>query len=444
MQPVIDLGDVTTRPAGPQLDDPMPRLDRRLLRRLRVAAVAALCASTLVAAAVPAPPAVHVAWELPVQEQESIMMAGDSVVAQRMMDGQAVLTAHDIASGSTKWARPVGPDLGAVEFLPDAGLLLLRSDLATVERTFRDGESGLLMYYRETIALAPATGDRLWDRPGEPLAAGADGVLLEQRDKNGDFSSLSLVRAGDGQPLWSRPAPGVQAITIGYHAGRPHRVIMITKPGDITVLRYTDGEPVHSRPLPRYLPGEDVFLLTAGDRLLVVRTDTYQSTVTAYHLETLDGLWHTTTNSFPWILDCGEVLCLIDDHGLSALDPATGRTRWQMPGITSVAPAGTGRLLAGNNDFPPVQTLVDTADGRRIGPGGRGEIHSPPGDTGSVLLSRTTTTPVGHAILTRLDLDTGEPTVIGMMRSPTDFGCEVAERHLLCRDPGRAVVTATR
>lgn len=440
--PVIDLGDVTAGAAAADPDVPRPRP----ARRLGTAAVTALCAFTLGAATTVPPPAVRLAWELPVEEPQSITLAGDTAFVHRMAGAQAVLTAYDVADGEPKWSLPTGPDLGAVEAIPGTGVVLMRSGPVTVEKEYADGTTGALMFHRETVALAPATGDTIWRRPGEPLTGGPDGVLLEQRDRRGEIGSLSLVRGRDGAPLWSVPTPGLQNIEVGYRAGRPRLIVTASDRGEITVLRYADGRPLRNLKSPwlatQPSAGYETDLVAAGDRLLLVRMEAYRTTITAHQIETLQELWRATVDPFPWIHDCGVVLCLVDDNSLAGLDPATGRRRWQLPGIVSISWSGGGRLLAADSADPPVQRLVDAADGRLIGPGGTGYAHSTPSADNSVLLLRTAAAPSGHTAVSRLDLRTGRPKLIGLMHVGHQFGCDAAERHLLCRAPDRLVVTA--
>jgi hypothetical protein len=230
-------------------------------------------------------------------------------------------------------------------------------------------------------------------------------------------------------------------------AGNPDRLVTATNRGEVTVLRYADGEPVHRRRLPwtpsRPESGHDTYPMAVGERLLLIRSDPNQSSVTAYDIDTLDQLWTLAGVPFPWIQDCGVVICMIGHEHLSGMDPDTGRPRWQIPGLTGIAWAGGGRVLANDGNDPPVQRLIDTTDGRQIGPGGVGQAYPQAGDADSVVLLRTAVDPPGFSGLSRLDLRTGRTRLIGAVRTDREYGCDSLGRHLLCRSPDRVIVTTT-
>ncbi|MEU4425956.1 PQQ-binding-like beta-propeller repeat protein [Actinoplanes sp. NPDC024001] len=443
---VIELGDVSDRSAGPHPDDALPRLDRRLVRRLGAAAVALVCAVAFGGSAAPGPPTVHEAWSLPVGEPQAAIIAGGATFVHRMAGGRAELAAYDLATGAPRWTWPAGPELGILEALPGAGILLLRTGQLSVEQPFPDGSTGTLIFHRETTALDPATGDRLWTRPGEPLPGTTGEVLLEQRDEQGAVRSLSLVTARDGKQIWRRPATGVQTATVGLRDGRPHAIVTATAAGVISVLAYADGRPVRSRSLrwqaTRPSSGYDTWLRVVGDRLFVMLTEPRGSTVTAYRLDTLQQLWQKPADRYPDVHDCGALLCQTDDEILSGVDPATGERRWELPGIAFVLWSGDGRVLAGDGRDPPHYQLVDAADGRRIGPGGVGQAYPEPG-AGSVLLLRPFAGAGGRTAVSRLDLRTGRVVLLGSIPPHHEFGCDAAEGHLLCRSTDRMVVSTT-
>lgn len=442
---VIELGDVS-RPAGPFHDDPLPSVDRRLARRLRIAAVAVLCAFTLGAAVPAGPGAVRQMWELRFDRAQAITLAGDVAFVHRRIDEEAVLTAYHLPTGVPRWSQTTGHDLGGVEFRPEAEVLLLNSGEATARRVYQDGSSGELLFYRETVALDPATGDRLWTRPGQALASGAGGVLLEEVDATGAVTAVGLVRARDGEPVWRRPVTGMPTATVSYRDGQPHRIVTATERGELTVLRYADGSLLGNRQVPwaATVPssGRHTLIRTAGDRLVVARSGPQQSTVTAYDIDTLGDLWRTVSGPFLWIQDCGKVLCLIGHHSLSGLDPATGRTRWETPEMAVVTWTGGGRLLVSDSADPPRQYLLDAADGSRVGPGGIGQAYAAPDATDAALLLRPAASPAGHTAVSRLDLHTGETRLLGAMPTAHEFGCDASGTYLLCRSADRLIVTA--
>ncbi|GIF10631.1 PQQ-binding-like beta-propeller repeat protein [Actinoplanes teichomyceticus] len=437
---VIDLGDVSAPPA-----DSRPPAPARRSRRV-AAGVALLCAVTLGAAA-PAPePPVRELWSTDAARGGGTALTADTLYLTRRTGGQPVLTAFELATGAVRWARPLPDGFGDGDPAPIRvadGMVRLPGSPRVVEFPAGEEPQGWFTYPGELAVLDAATGAQRWRMSGEIQASTRESALLADRDARGELRAMRLVDAHTGDILWDRALAHVREVLIQYAGDRPARIVTVGGTGEITVHRYADGAPVAHRPAPGHGTGQDTVATIAGEQLVVTSTDRLGATITAYRLDDpATRLWSIRTVRATLVTDCRPVLCLARGAEVAGLDPATGASRWLLPGKAGVDPVAPGRLLAYSDADPPREVLVDAATGRMIGDGGTGWPMPSDDSAGSRVLLRASRTDPARTVISRLDLDTGRVTDAGTVESTEGLDCDSTGRFLVCQRPGRTVVTA--
>jgi eukaryotic-like serine/threonine-protein kinase len=169
------------------------------------------------------------------------------------------------------------------------------------------------------------TGDTLWetdrrhgastDTTPRPVVSGATVVAV---DADGTLVALDTAT---GQERWTRPQP---APPIGL-AATTSTVLVATTDGEVTALDPATGQPQWSAAVGSTLRSGPV---VAGPVVAVITAD---GDITALDTTTGEPAWtHPTgtTRSSPLARDA-TTLYLRDEHGLVALDAATGDVRWE-------------------------------------------------------------------------------------------------------------------
>jgi outer membrane protein assembly factor BamB len=434
----IDLGELGTT----ELQLPPRPLDRRGIARTALALLAVLGLLLVGGSARPAPPWLHTAWSTTMVDGDEAGFTGTTAFVSRGTDGRTEITAYRLTDGRRLWAATVD-EIGPIAPEPtaDGTALLLRADPVSIERRESDTVRLTLYFYRTTIALDAATGAELWRAPGEQGSAIGDEVLLGEHDDRGSLSRLTMVDLHDGHQVWSRPVPGAESWTIVEPAGRPAEVVTVGADNRLTFLRYADGSVSRSATLPEKVTGV-AFL---DGYLLAMNADddgrSYRESTTVYRWDDLSPLWAAETTD-GGIIACEPLLCTIDQAGVVARDPATGRELWRKPGKRAVRTVGDNRMLIADFEHDGDTLLVDATSGRQIGESALGQVPWARAEHDSVLVLRRTSNPLGLESVTRLDLDTGRTTLLGTINPVLEITCWDLDRYLACPDRSRLVVTA--
>jgi hypothetical protein len=171
------------------------------------------------------------------------------------------------------------------------------------------------------------------------------------------------------------------------------------------------------------------------------------TTFTIYDPATLAALWHATGQ----VTDCGPVICVLDDAGVTAREPGTGAVLWSVADAVEAEPAGGGRVLVdtGAGDSLGWRTgpyrLVDARSGRlRTGPFS-GFLASPNGQSGaaSVLLHSVEGQPDGLAVV-RLEPEADRMIGLGTVPRAIDSTCSARGDLLACQAGATLIVTGLR
>jgi outer membrane protein assembly factor BamB len=452
---VIDLGDVSHLPDEPEgYPGGRPEFGRFHVGRLVKAAIAVVVTLAAGGSALPGPPVLREVWSVPTSPEQSMTLDDDSVYLHQPAGNgtePAELTAYDLRTGRVRWTRPV--DTGASWFgaTPQHGVLLLPGDEQAIQITSPDGDMMGYSYSGSLTALDPATGERLWQRPGsQHWADTGDTLLMYERDRTGTLTRLRQVRIRDGSIVWERRAPAkVDTVEVVFDGGTPDRIVTVGPGGRLTVLRYADGTEVTSRSLPwqpvSFDNGAGSNLGTVKGRLVVVDTglgdDIDRSRVTVYRTDTLVPLWSRDTKGWANVQDCGPLVCLSTAQGLfEAVDPETGVRRWAMVGGPFIGTVADGeRLLIPGIGDEPQQTLVDAATGRVIGPIAAGGLLSRDDEEGTATMLRQLDPTT--SVVSRIDTTTGRSTVLGVLPAGDQIFCSGSGRRLVCMLGDRMVVT---
>ncbi|MFI1989533.1 PQQ-binding-like beta-propeller repeat protein [Actinoplanes sp. NPDC020271] len=422
---VIELGDLSSPPAGPSASRPPMRF------RGRLAIVALICALVLAASGGPPVAPVRRLWETGLTERDSVALTADAVYVVRRNG----MTAYDLATGAVRWRRDLPlPYSDVTSMQVSDGMVLLGGPPEFV--TAPGYPSAAMAFPTELIVLDAATGADRWRSPGEVVDATADAVLLADRDAHGELHTMRMVGTRDGVVRWTRPLARALDVQTG-----PARIVATTA-GTVTTYRYDDGTPLASRPVAT---GQDWFnsaTMVAGGRLFVTRADQRGATVTAYRLDDLAELWNRRTLRGAYVTPCGPVVCLSSGAELSGLNPATGTPLWSTSGWAGVNVAGAGRLLAYSTAEQPEHVLMDAATGRVLGRPSPGWPTPAGGPDGPRTLIRASAADPDRSVVSRIDPVAGRIVPIGTVASPAVGPCSGGGRFLLCRGSDDIVVNA--
>lgn len=429
---VIELGELT---AGRPLEEEADRLRARPF----AVALAVLAVLACAGSARPAEPGVRTLWSVELASESNVLVSGDMAYAVRGGE-QTHVIAYTLADGARRWTRELAGSLAGFRAAPHGGPLLL-----SVEPLFDGGSESAVS--RTTIALRAGTGEELWQRPGEahPLAIDGESALLLRYDGHGEVMGLSRVRLIDGVPYWARQVESVQDVAVETGGGQSTRLVTNSLAGTLTVLRYTDAAVLAQRRIPGLVSepalGRYVTLFAEAGRLLVLRSDGARSYSAAYDLATLREL-PRIGSAADVSYSCGVVICGHVTESLVGLDPDTGRELWRYPWVAGISVIGTDRMLLdvrGGQEH----VLVESRTGRRIAEGMRGSVAPDYTRDDVILLLDRTVDPPGWISVARLDLRTGERTLLGaLVTVPDQQRCQWAAGYLVCEGPGRVAVAA--
>jgi outer membrane protein assembly factor BamB len=423
----IELGEVTS----PGFE-PAPGIDRRLVRRLAVVAVALATLLGVTGSERPRPDGVHPLWSVPMSEADGLILGSDAAYLNRTTDGRARLTAYDLATGAVRWEERLDNTTGEIQVAEPAGLVLLSADR---EAGTTDGV--FVEYHRTTIALDARTGRRLWTTSGQIISIVAGTALMADHTDHGTIARLRMIRLADQNTVWLRDA-GLFSYTL-----LPDRIVAATVDGRIDVLRLADGVRLAGARV-RWVtpkPEDNQFndLTAIAGHLVVTSHADSRADLTVYRLDTMAEVWRgrlTEGYAFP----CGTVLCQFDNPDLTAYDPATGVRRWRRTGVDNAWVPTDHRVVV---EQGAQLTMIDAATGEQIGDQVRTGNAVWTLDPGAdVFLLNPTTSPANRTSIIRWDVTTGRSHLLGMVDQLIGYRCQQRGHYLACNRDLRLEVAA--
>ena len=363
-QPLIDLGEVSSREPSAAAESGRPAPVRGLLAALSLVLVA------LLAGGVPQP-RLPTPIVVPARLGDAMFLSGD-----RMF-----LVSRTTVVGSEVRQRVV-----STYALPSVRLLGRTTVTVSgaVNQVLLAGDTMLVSYQVDAsgtwavVAAAAGTGRTLWRRTARLVGVSpADGLVLIATDHHEMAADLTT-----GRLRWTltRPANGFVAES-GGDGSYPAWLAVLTDAGVLQTRDTRTGAVLAQRSgvLP---PGRTTGALwTAGDLVMV---DDGRG-VAAYRLPGLAPVWRGTIDlSRSWMQNaCGPLLCAFHyQRGMTALDPATGRELWRSDLWAYAEPVG-GYLMATRADRTvdePGLWILDPRTGRKLGDFGRWDYLGPAGD----------------------------------------------------------------
>jgi hypothetical protein len=427
---MIELGEISGAPSRAPALDQAPPLDRRLVRKVALAAVAVLCAVSLAGSVVPRPQGLRALWHADITDSDAFALDGTTAYLNRIVGGRARLTAYDLATGAVRWDRSTGDGIGSLETAPAAGVVLLPA-----------GEQTLGNADEQTVAISARTGAELWRAPGDIQLVEGDTALLDIYGADGLMEGMRLIRLTDHATIWSQKTPPAETETVVYDDGRPSEIVTARR-GAIRIYRYADGALLESTDVPwvatKPVDSRYIDLSATSDYLVINRSNVIGSVADVYRLDTMARVWGVSSTS-GLVFACGPSVCVNDGESIAAHHAATGAVRWKLDGALGLWDAGGGRLVLADGGYEGRRWLLDTA-GHRIGPMIDGSLVVTAHPGGSVLLLRTTLDPDRTAV-SRWNLGTGRLDLLGAVDGVGDR-CDSVAHYLTCVHGDRFDVAA--
>ncbi len=436
---MIELGDVSVAPPEP------PAAGRPPIRRIALGVITALCLLLVTGSARPAGPLVHLLWHVPIAVNDATTLTDDTMYLHHATTAGARLTAFDLATGAVRWSRITGQVVGYVEAAPQAGILLAAADRQSVPLPIGDTADLATRFTRATVALDAATGAELWTAPGEVQSVEGDSALMFDVDDQGNQVRMWLLRLRDHHTAWSVDTRGAPTQIVATTGGVPSKIVTASAGGEIRILRYGDGKLLRTARIAWTTPQPtaDIWndMTAVGDVLVVNRSTQDRVEATAYRLDTMAEVWRAPgIRSF--VFDCGAVVCVTDNVGMTGHDAHSFRLLWSLPDVVSAQPAGPDRILVGQIGEDARQWMVDTATGAPIGDPIQGSPITTGGPDGALLVLHSTTSPPDRTSITRWDPATGRQVLLGSMSRLLGYRCEAVPRFLTCYRGDSYEVTA--
>ncbi|WP_345627561.1 outer membrane protein assembly factor BamB family protein [Rugosimonospora acidiphila] len=358
--------------------------------RLAAALLILALSLTLTGELGPASSRLRVLSTLPFAAGAQYIVDGDQIFVAQVGPGGNRVTGYDLRTGHRRWSTAVSALSTLVSLQTSEGVLV-----ATMYAPGLDGD--------HTVALDEATGRLLWHNRysmdmlapgGRVLLAHAYAVDTGPVARQGVMLSEQLATVVEAVDLHSGAAAWSYELSAGcQHAvtgepGSGTRMAVLCPDGDLRVVDLFSGRTLGTVRVPSADPdsadpdsadpdsadadpsdsdqgdfgstearsdpdpGDQVdaetlglapVLSTIGDRLLVGSDGNGSTRVIAYDSATLHPLWTVTGTGVTYgTYPCARLLCLSDDHGLTVLDPVTGRQRWQSPQHVAVEVPGGG------------------------------------------------------------------------------------------------------
>jgi hypothetical protein len=416
--PIIDL-DVTP-PRADRESRPV-RLRIAAARPVLVLGVFVLVLAMLGAAAAPARGMVRVLSAGGTAAAAFVLGPDSLYIAQfgESPNSASVVRGFSLADGSLRWAAGVAQNVQ--NLVLDAGTHVLM------------GRSGV---EAKVVFLDAGSGDELWhlDTPNTSVVDMAGGRVLIRTDVSDAATQLRLADARTGRPVWTRVVGAIAELGPDELSGdTPSRIVAVTVAGRATVLDYRTGSvlsrgdlgvPVSTEVDPS---SQNDFgaVYPMGDRIYAVRRSRDRASLAAYSTVPFVRLWQVDGGPVGWVLDCGALVCVADSRTVTAVDPATGATRWIQPGWSTAVRYDATRLFAYDHQDNPGSALIDASTG---------ELELGLGHTFALggLLLRTDGATAGLSWAGRLDPADGTVHVLGPLDTEASFGCSALGAYLAC------------
>ncbi len=418
--------------------DVAPRLEARPRRvkpsrSMVLFAVGLLTLLTVTGSARSTPHLVRALWSAPYdRDDDTLTLTPTALYLFHHDAGAPTLKAYSLASGAVRWAVPATDIVAQPPSVAD-GVIVLPDGF---ERYFNQPDL-ILSRTTRTIARDTRTGAALWRAAGAPADVTGSSVLLVDTEP-GSVEQVREVSLHDGRTLWSRSIPHLSNVVV-----LGDEVVAAATDGQLTVLRSGDGTVSRTEMVPW---PDNGWLSVAAGRLVVSNLGPGDHRSTVYRPDTLAELW-TADGA---LADCGAVLCGTDLTGLIGYDPDTGAQRWRMADMTIAWPVGAGRIIAAS-ELDGQFRLLDPATGRPVGPAGTGvgtwrddgrsAVNGPPAPPYAFALRGVPEAPSKTAVV-RLDVRTGEQSVLGAIDGTGWTGCRTVTKYLVCLQDSRLTVTA--
>ncbi len=420
--------------------------------------VVLLLALALDAAAVPVPQLWRAAGFVPITPQGSFQVFGGRMFTFDRSEGVLTTTAWRLDPARQLWShrsavtadaadtpqgfgwfvRPVG-DLVVLQVGQDTDIL----DAATgaVRRHRAAAVMPLTGSYGVEYDETFASGDEAQsDDNGETIYYGSDGLFHSDPPSHTDVRVVDLAT---GAVRWSAGFTG--GAVVDTVPGRPDVLLFYSRTG-FSLRALTTGAVLAARAVDGSPEVDAVFgVPRTSDLLLITGPDPKSPVagfgpllVTAYSQATLAPVW---TRAEPEGTDraitvCGDEPCIITNHGLTALDPATGRDRW------------TIQLNASLRRYGPDVYVLENTQSRVL------EVRDPV--TGAVRADlrrwSSTSTPIGDAPVLLSHAERGG-AVFGLLRpygrvqplgrsATAVTECQNNDAFAVCRTPAGADIWA--
>ncbi|WIM98013.1 PQQ-binding-like beta-propeller repeat protein [Actinoplanes oblitus] len=327
----------------------------------------------------------------------SVLLTPEALYTVQPVAGDGVdLVAQPMRPGGPAWRVRLSLTGGADLWLYRSGPVLVAADQT------------------ELVVLDPATGEDRWSTVSPAIVTG-DRVLLT--DYQDGYPLLRLADLATGRIGWTRRGSADRAML--DPAGR----YLLTLDGlnGARVWSAADGRELARRSVTESIDPDDPQAVLAGDQAYVLGPDT----VTALRLPDLAPVWAEPARvPMPRsAVSCGDLLCVLGERGLTAIDPHTGAVRWTVAGWH-------GYLRGVTRTLDERLVLLDPATGRVTRRLGRGEA------TGDLMLRAAG----DHTEVT--DLRTGR--LYGTLPGVLPYGCTAVDDLVACADQGATVVFRIR
>ncbi|SCG71458.1 outer membrane protein assembly factor BamB family protein [Micromonospora coxensis] len=418
---LIDLGDVREEP----VTDPGERPPRAVGRPARIVAVLVTALLTLAGAAPPDRPAF---FTVPATPTTAAFVHGDRLFvvapAEQSAERTGELTAYAVpARGrgtlTPLWRASLPLPLGgaSASAFVVGDVVLVTADVAA------EGAA-------RSHAFDAATGRPRWNLPGSPASTG-DPLLLYTGGQGPD--AVSAVDPATGRVRWSVPTLP-DATSFRFRPDGLDRIVLSPSTGPVEVWDARSGQRLVSRDLRP--DGLSVWQRAqpVGDLLLVVRH--HAALVTAYGLGELDRRWEVRLGLVGYFEPCGALICAHGQTGgITALDPATGATRWRVDRWAGVLTEQGGRLLVSGPGSGSQESfaILDAATGRLVADLGTWDLIGWDPVDGRLTAVRPAGT--GRLVLGELDVAGARAHRRDLLTGVTG-NCRTGRTVLLCRMTG--------
>ncbi|MEV4489776.1 PQQ-binding-like beta-propeller repeat protein [Micromonospora coxensis] len=413
---LIDLGDVREEPVA----DPDDRPPRAVGRPARIVAVLLVVLLTLAGAAPPDRPAF---FTVPATPTTSAFLHGDRLFLVAPTEGSTgEVTAYAVpARGRGRltplWRASLPLPLGGAS----ASAYVVGDVVVVSADVSREGTS-------RSHAFDVATGRPRWNLPGG-LASTSEPLLLYSGDGQG-AGTVSAVDPATGRVRWSVPTLP-EATSFRFRPDGLDRIVLSPSAGPVEVWDARSGRRLASRDLRP--DGLSVWQRAqpVGDLLLVARHQA--ALVTAYGLGELDRRWEIRLGLVGYFESCGPLICAHGQTGgITALDPATGATRWRVTRWAGVLTEQDGRLLVSGPGSGSQESfaILDTATGRLVADLGTWDLIGWEPPDGRLLAVRPAGTE--RLVLGDVDVAGGRADRLDMLTGVSG-NCRAGRELLVCR-----------